>query len=95
MRLATVRVKNTSAQREGTKGANITIVFIMKMLELLVKREPEKYLFLEIPKPYIVFLPMEQEILPFKAINRHRDKELLCHWISVNLKSGCWEEPLL
>lgn len=78
-----------------TKGASVTIVFITGMLELLVKREPEKYLFLETPKPNIVFLPIEQEMLSFKAINRHQNKELLCHWISVNLKNGCWEEPPL
>lgn len=80
-----------------TKGANVTIVFFMRMLELLMKREPEKFLFLETPKPYIVFLHVEQEILPLKAINRHQNKELLCHWISVNFKKkgGHWEEPPL
>lgn len=72
-----------------TKGANVTNVFFMRMLELLMKREPEKFLFLETPKPYIVFLHVEQEIVPLKAINRHQNKELLCHWISVNLKNGC------
>lgn len=78
-----------------TKGASVTTVFITRMLELFVKREPEKGLFLETPKPYIVFLPIEQEMLPFKAINRHQNKGLRCHWISVNLKNGHWEEPPL
>lgn len=78
-----------------TKGASVTTVFITRMLELFVKREPEKGLFLETPKPYIVFLPIEQEMLPFKAINRHQNKGLLCYWISVNLKNGRWEEPPL
>ena len=43
---------------------------------------------LETPQCYFIFLPIKQEMLPFKAINRHQNKELLCHWIPVNLKNG-------
>lgn len=66
------------------KGASVTIVFITRALALPGRREPEKCLFLEIPvwSAYTI----EQGMLPFKAINRSQNQELLCHWISVNLK---------
>lgn len=70
--------------RWKTKEANVTIVFITRVLALPGKREPEKCLFLE--TPMLSTYTTEQEMLPFKAINRYQNKELLCHWISVNLK---------
>lgn len=99
MRPRAARVKN-SAHTETcvdvgrrTKGANVTIVFITRALALPGKREPEKCLFLE--TPMLSTYTIEQEMLPFKAINRYQNEELLCHWISVNLKMVVVEEPPL
>ena len=44
-----------------TKGASVAIVFLTRMPELPMKRETGKCLFLETPKPCIVYLPINKK----------------------------------